>query len=101
MSVSEYNDPTGFAMSVSTRENGTLEAAYVRISQNQVARTEELVESVLLVDFDHNEDVAGIEILAPITVSQVVAVASRLDASQRTAFENFVRSSAPPGLVNP
>lgn len=99
MSRAESLPPPVFDMSVNAREDGTLEAAYIRISHNQVARTEELVESVLLLDMDHDNELVGIEILAPVNVSQVMELANRLDASQRLPFENFVKSSAPPGLV--
>lgn len=98
--MSAYHNPTGFGLNVIAREDGTLEAAYVRISQNQLARTEELVESVLLLDYDHDNCLVGIEILAPVKVSQVEELASRLQESQRESFQNFVRSSAPPGLVH-
>jgi uncharacterized protein YuzE len=90
---------TGFGLSVQAREDGSLEAAYVRLSQRQVARTEELIESSLLLDFDDDGALVGIEVLAPVNVTEVEGLASRLDASQRNAFVNFVRSSAPPGLM--
>jgi uncharacterized protein YuzE len=95
-----FHQPTGFGLSVQAREDGTLEAAYVRLSQQKVSRTEELIESVLLLDCDEDGSVVGIEILAPVNVSQVEELANRLDASQREAFLNFVRSSAPPGLIH-
>lgn len=100
MSLTEYHDPSGFGLTVNAREDGTLEAAYVRVSENQVARTEELIESVLLVDYDHDGNLVGIEILAPVKISQVIEIANRLEVKQRESFQNFVRSSAPPGLVH-
>ena len=99
MAVSESRDPAGFGLTVNSREDGTSVAAYIRISGNQVARTEELIQSVLLVDFDHDGNLVGIEILAPVEISQVIEIADRLEAKQREAFQKFVRSSAPPGLV--
>jgi len=100
MPLTEYHDPTGFGLTVNAREDGTLEAAYLRLSDNQVVRTEELIESVLLVDYDHNGGLIGIEILAPVKISQIIEIASPLEAKQRESFQNFVRSSAPPGLVH-
>ncbi|HVA50180.1 MAG TPA: DUF2283 domain-containing protein [Pirellulales bacterium] len=90
---------SGLGLSVQAREDGSLQAAYLRISDKQVARTEEVVESVLLIDFDHDGQLVGIEILAPVQISQVMELANRLDASQRQSFKNFVKSSAPPALV--
>ena len=98
--MSVYHEAPGLGLRVNAREDGTLEAAYIRISENQVDRTEELIESVLLLDYDHDGRVVGIEILAPVKVAQVVELANRLEESQRASFENFVRSSAPPGLVH-
>lgn len=89
----------GLALSVSARADGSLEAAYLRISDKPVACTEELVESVLLIDMDQGGRPVGVEILAPVKLAQVLEIADRLDTSQRQAFENFVRSSAPPALV--
>jgi uncharacterized protein YuzE len=99
MSTQARQNSPGFGLNVSARADGTLEAAYLRISENQVARTEELVESVLMVDFDRDGDPVGIEILAPVSFNQIMAIVGRLAAPQRQPFENFVRSSAPPGLV--
>lgn len=99
MSISASRQSAGFGLNVHAREDGTLEAAYVRLSPHQVARTEELIESALLVDYDDEDTLVGIEILAPVSLSQIEAIASRLDASQCKAFQNFIRSSAPPGLI--
>jgi uncharacterized protein YuzE len=90
---------TGFGLTVNAREDGTLEAAYLQISNNKVVRTEELVESVLLLDYDQNDHIAGIEILAPVKISQVMEIADRLELSHQDSFRNFVRSSAPPALL--
>ncbi len=100
MSISEYHAPTGFGLTVHAREDGALEAAYVRISEKQVARTEELVDSALMLDYDRDGGLVGIEILAPVKMSQILEISNRLEPSQRESFEKFVRSSAPPGLVH-
>jgi uncharacterized protein YuzE len=97
MSIADQT--TGLGLSVNARGDGSLEAAYIRVSDKQVARTEELVESALLIDIDHDGNLVGIEILAPVRLSQVIELASRLEGAQRKAFEAFVRSSAPPALV--
>lgn len=97
--MSVIDQAAGLAVSVSARDDGSLEAAYLRISDKQAARTKELNESVLLVDFDQDGRLVGIEILAPVKIAQVLELANQLEASKRQAFENFVRSSAPPAFL--
>lgn len=92
-----YSD--GFGLTVNARSDGSLEAAYLQISKGQVAHTEEIVESVLLLDFDHDENLLGIEILAPVSIEQVMEIAERLDSQKKSSFKNFVQSSVPPALV--
>jgi uncharacterized protein YuzE len=91
---------TEFGLTVSAREDGTLEAAYVQLSKNQVARTEELIESVLLLDLDSRGAIVGIEILAPVSISVVMNLAKRLEEPQRKSFKKFLKASAPPALVH-
>ena len=42
----------------------SVEAAYVRLAHGEVERTEEIIESVLFVDYDSKGNAIGIEILA-------------------------------------
>jgi uncharacterized protein YuzE len=92
-------DSPSFGLSVTARRDGSLEAAYVQVTDQKVARTEEVLRSELLLDLDENNEVVGVEILAPVPLERVIELAERLDESQRQAFETFVRSSAPPALV--
>lgn len=62
----------GFEVSVSGRDEGTLEAIYVRFSKGRVARTEELQEDVLLADYDAHGQLIGLEILAPVRLRDLV-----------------------------
>jgi uncharacterized protein YuzE len=96
--MSLVGSPT-FGLSVTARPDGSLEAAYLQLSDHKVARTEEVVQSGLLLDLDENNEIVGVEILAPVSLDRVIDLADRLDESQRQAFETFVRSSAPPALV--
>jgi uncharacterized protein YuzE len=97
--MSHLEVTSGLGLRVSAREDGTLEAAYIQVSAGEAARTEELIPSVLLVDFDEQNNLIGIELLAPVKISQVLEVANRLSEPQRDAFNRFVRNYAPPALV--
>ncbi len=50
-SLSELQESVGFQLSVSGRDDGTLESLYVGLSEREVARTEEAETDVLLVDY--------------------------------------------------
>jgi uncharacterized protein YuzE len=80
---------SNFNLSISARENGTLEAAYIQLSDAPVAMTHELGGSVV-VDFDANSNVVGVEILAPITVAMVHRIADALKPAERESFNQFV-----------
>jgi len=95
----QSNKNQELGLTVHARTDGSLEAAYLRLSKNPVIRTEEVVESALLLDFDDHDKVVGVEILAPVRLDQVLQLAGRLDADSQSSFLNFVRSSAPPALV--
>jgi uncharacterized protein YuzE len=86
----------GFEMSVSARKDGALRAAYVRLSQGRVAKTREIVEDVLLADYDSRGRLLGIEILAPVNLSDVLRLVEPL---ARKAFQRFMTRAAPKKLV--
>ena len=54
-----------------------LELAYIRFSKVKVARTEELDPDRLLAHFDRDNNLVGIEVLAPFKTIQVNGVVSR------------------------
>ena len=99
--MQELHDFSGFGLRVNAREDGTLEAAYLQLSDGKVARTEEKIPSVLLMDFDANNLVVGIEILAPVKLTAVLEMANRLEEAHRSAFNAFVKSYAPPAILEP
>ncbi len=90
-------EPLGFELSVSARNDGTLEAMYVRFSNRKVARTDEVIEDVLLVDLDSRNELVGIEILAPVKLSVVAGI---VEKPMRASFRKFIRSAAPSDLVH-
>ena len=93
------NECTGIELSINARNDGSLEAAYVQVSDAPVATTREVIKSVLLVDLDENGELVGVEILAPVKISQVQEIASSLESPQRESFERFLRKYVPSTLL--
>lgn len=91
--------PNGIKLSITAREDGTLDAAYVAVSQEKVARSEEIIESVLILDFDSAGGLVGVEILAPVKISDVHQVAKMLEGPTRESFNRFMDTYAPASIV--
>jgi uncharacterized protein YuzE len=87
----------GFEISVSGRNDGTVKAAYIRVRNATVARTEELLEDTLVADFDKAGHLIGFEILAPVTLSELAA---HVEKPMRPSFRKFMRGSAPRKLIS-
>lgn len=87
----------GFELSVSARDDGTIEAVYIRFSNRKVSKTNEVIEDVLLVDLDRRNELVGIEILAPVKLSQVTGI---VEKPMRATFRKFVKQAAPKKLVH-
>lgn len=85
-----------YEISTSARDDGTLEAVYIRLMSNKVAKTREIQEDVLLADYDRNGNLVGLEILAPVKFSDL---ASLVDKPRKTPFKRFVTESAPSAMV--
>jgi len=94
--MSKSEDKLGFQLSISGRDDGRLEALYISLSERKVARTEEVVEDVLLVDYDSRGNVVGIEILAPVKMSRVTRL---VDQPRRKPLRKFIEQSAPGEMV--
>ena len=95
----EIHNCSGIELTVSARENGELEAAYVQLSSGKVAHTKEIIKSVFLLDFDEDNNVVGLEILAPVKISTVMAVAENWEGPQKDAFNEFIKKYAPPAIL--
>ncbi|MHC4698694.1 MAG: DUF2283 domain-containing protein, partial [Planctomycetota bacterium] len=61
----------GFEMSISARNDGTIEALYILVRDNKAVRTREIVEDILLADYNSRGQLVGIEILAPVKLAQI------------------------------
>jgi uncharacterized protein YuzE len=86
----------GFELSVSARDDGTLEALYISLSDAKVARTREILDDVLLADYSAGGKLVGIEILAPVKISKLEDL---VEEPKRRTFRAFVRRAAPRELV--
>ncbi len=95
--MGKRKEPVGFELSVSGRDDGTVEAAYVYLSKRKVARTKEVIEDILMADYDSKGRLIGVEILAPIRLSKIAAL---VDRPQRPQLVKFLRRSAPQELVH-
>lgn len=87
----------GFELSISGRNDGTVEAAYIHLADRKVDRTKEIIEDVLLADYSSNGTLVGIEILAPVKISQLTRL---VDRPKRRSFKKFLEQSAPGELVH-
>jgi hypothetical protein len=86
----------GFEISISSRDDGTLEAMYIRLSDDKVATTKEIRDDVLLADYSASGELVGIEILAPVRLKDLVRL---VDQPKRAGFRRFVEETAPEELV--
>jgi len=86
----------GFELSASGREDGRLEAVYIRLRAGRSAKTREIIEDTLLADFDTRGRLIGVEILAPVKLSDLTQLVRE---PRRAPFRKFVRKIAPPDLI--
>ena len=85
-----------FELSISGRDDGSIEAIYVTILPAEVSRTIEVVEDQLFVDYSKENKIVGIEVLAPVKIAQL---ADLLDVGSRSSFRKFVSATLPPSFV--
>ncbi len=86
----------GFEMSISARDDGTIEAVYILVRDEKAVRTEEIVEDILLADYNSRGRLVGVEILAPVKIKRI---ASLVEEPRRRPFRRFIRERAPEELV--
>jgi uncharacterized protein YuzE len=87
----------GFEISISARDDGTLEAIYIRIAGGDVHKTVEIDgETELMADYDIKGQLIGIEILSPVRLSKI---ASLVDEARREPFRKTVERYAPSEMV--
>ena len=84
-------------MTIEARQDGTIEAAYLRVSDFPVATTREIVPNALLADYSKSGALVGIEILGPVTSAAIERLFK--NHKRRTAVRKFVEKAAPKTLV--
>ena len=82
----------GFELSLTVGGDGEVEAAYLRLAPGKVARTRELDPDVLLADFDSRGRMIGIEVLAPVRLSELTRLVAE---SRRTVLRRVLRQTVP------
>lgn len=89
-----------FEVSISGRNDGSIEAVYIAFTATKVARTKEVNGDALLADFDSGGQLVGLEILAPVKLSELT---KQVDPTLRKPFRHFLEHSLPSELliVNP
>jgi hypothetical protein len=86
----------GYEVSISGRNDGTIEAVYVRLSDHKVARSREVIEGQLVADYDRRGEIVGLEILAPVRIQSLTRLVSQ---PARRPFKRFVEDSIPRDFV--
>jgi uncharacterized protein YuzE len=86
----------GFEISVSARDDGTIEAAYFHFLSGEVAETREVEEDVAFADYDADGNLLGIEIIAPVRIK---AIEKLVKGDRRRGFKKFAQGSLPHELV--
>lgn len=71
-------------------DNGDLSGAYVALRDGKVARTEVVKRDVLLADYDRQDRLIGIDVLAPTDASLVINLVE--DPNQKNAIKKLMRN---------
>jgi len=83
-------------MSISARNDGTIEAVYILLTDAKAVRTREVMEDILLADYDSRGHLVGIEVLAPVKMAKLAPL---VDEPRRRSFRRFIRQRAPEELI--
>ena len=76
-------------VSFSERDDGTLEAAYIRFTQNEVVETREIAGDAVLADYDAQGQLVGVELLTPISLTDLERLAGE-------RYRGRLRDKVPP-----
>lgn len=83
-------------ISISGREDGMIEAVYIRLLDSPVAETREINGDILLADYDLDGRLVGVELLAQAKVSDLLQL---VNPSERDPFKSFVEKALPRELL--
>jgi uncharacterized protein YuzE len=81
-----------FEVSLSARGDGTVEAMYLLLSNEPVVETRELDGDTLLADYDENDELVGIEVLAPVPITKLLAF---INPPLREPIRRFLTQTGP------
>ena len=81
------------------KETGEPQAAYFKVRENRVARTEEVGDGAAFVDLDYRGRLVGVELLQPCEVKVLDKVALREPVEFRRPVRTFLRDQIPRGMV--
>ena len=95
--IQKRDQHVGYQISISAKPDGSIEAVYVRFSHNPVTETREINGDILLADLDKEGRIVGLEILAPVKISELTKL---VQPPNRTPFERFIREAAPHKLIH-
>lgn len=84
---------------ISEDRKGNLEAAYITVSENQIAKTVEIIPCTLMVDVDAKNKVVGIEILAPLNLDYVKSLTRTLSKRLSESLNSTLKKYTPPVLL--
>ena len=76
----------GFELSLSAREDDSLEMLYIRFRHGKTKRTSEVIEDTVIADYDEHDNLLGIEILAPVKLSEL---AKLVEQPRRMSFRKI------------
>ena len=85
-----------FEISLTGDSDGRLRAAYIHLRKTKVSRTREIVEDMVLADYDSQNRLVGIEILGPVKIQ---ILARLIDKKDRSAFRRFAKENIPVSLL--
>ena len=84
-------------VSMSARDDGTIEAVYIRLRDGKVARTREIIEDILNADEGESGELLGFEILAPVKISDLQRHLK--SPRHRIPFAKFVEEAVPDSFL--
>jgi uncharacterized protein YuzE len=95
--IKQESPVVGFELSLSSNEDGSIDTLYIRFKKGKVKRTRKIIEDTVLADYDENDNVLGVEVLAPVKLAEL---AKLVEQPRRNSFRKFVRDSGPPRPVH-
>ncbi len=85
------DNPVTPELTIERNDDGTVSAAYLRIRKGDFARTQEVIPGTVMLDYDENDRIVGIELLEMIEVEKAaVARGRRSWECPKCGFDNSI-----------